>query len=329
MSVAKEKFISVFVPTYNGEKYISELIEAVLSQELPDGYQLEFMITDSGSRDRTVSIIKEHYIDKINFTQIPNEDFGHGKTRQAAAERAKGDFILFLSQDATPIGTRWIKDMIEPFYISDKVGCVYGRQVPRPNSVPTIKREVASVFAQFGPGDALILHRHTSLVDGAELHTPNTFFSDVNSAIRKDLNKTIPYRDLQYAEDQALAQDMQHAGYLKAYSVRGSVWHSNEYSVREFHSRKFDEYIGLIDSVNYKINPSYISLVTTSLRATLRDWSFTLRDGEYRKKQKIKYLLLSVGYNFMSELGKYHAGKYARDSKKRKSLSLEASRKDK
>ena len=319
-----KKYISVFVPVYNGEKYLTELIESVLLQELPLGYGLDFIITDSGSKDKSVEIIKS-YENRIRFDQIPNSEYGHGKTRQRAALMAKGEYILYLSQDATPASTRWIIDMIEPFFISDKVGAVFGRQIPRPTAVPTIKREVATVFGALGAPDSLIIHREKSLVDGEKVNELNTFFSDVNSAVRKDLITTIPFRDIAYAEDQALAQDIQSAGYLKAYSVRGSVWHSNEYTISEFRKRKYDEYIGLIQSVDYVIERPLKTVLSGWIRPTLHDIRFTLKDGEYGKKRKLYYLLLSFGYNIASVRGRYDASKYSDENHNKK--SLEASRK--
>jgi len=320
------KYITVFIPTFNGDKYIGESIDMVLRQELPSGYKLELIVIDSGSKDKTVEILQS-YGERIAFLQIPNSEYGHGRTRQKAAEIAKGEYILFLSQDATPSHLRWAKDMIEPFLVSDKVGCVFGRQIPRTDAVPTIKREVATVFGQLGAPDSITLHRKNSLVDGQSMNALNTFFSDVNSAVRKDLIHSIPFRDVKYAEDQALAEDMQNAGYLKAYSVKGSVWHSNEYTVREFHKRKFDEYIGLQENVNYVIVPSLKSLLLGWIRPTILDLKFIRHDGEYSRKRKIKYAVLSVGYNYMSGLGKYHAGKYANDPAARKTFSLEENRK--
>src|SRR5690349_7994071 len=110
MSNSSDKFITVFIPTYNGEKYLKECIEAVLQQELPAGYKLEFLVTDSGSTDATLDVLGA-FDDRLTLTQIPNSEFGHGKTRQAAALAAKGEFILFLSQDATPKHNRWIINM--------------------------------------------------------------------------------------------------------------------------------------------------------------------------------------------------------------------------
>lgn len=324
-----KKYISVFIPTYNGQKYIEELLEAVLAQEIPKGYKLEILVTDSGSVDATVDIIEQEFIDKVHFRQIPNSQYGHGKTRQQAAEQAQGEFILILSQDATPMHSRWLKNMVEPFFISDKVGAVYGRQVPRPLAVPTIKREVASAFASLGNPEAITLSRYKSLVDNKPMNEINTFFSDVNSCIRKDLIKKIPFRDVNYAEDQALARDLQKAGYMKAYAPAAEVWHSNEYSPRDFRARKFDEYIGLIDSVNYQLRPSVKSLLLGWIQPTIADWKFTLRDGNYGPKRKLYYLLLAIGYNLNAGVGKYQAAKYQSNKAKRRQLSLEAQRRPK
>lgn len=325
--MSSDKYISVFIPTYNGAKYITESIEAVLGQEMPTGYSLELIIVDSGSKDGTVTAIREHYLDKLTFLEIPNSEYGHGKTRQKAAEMAKGEYILLLSQDATPSHNRWLKNMIEPFFISEKVGCVFGRQIPRSDSVATIKREVSSVFGNFGAPDSITLHREKSLVDGYSMNTLNTFFSDVNSAIRKDLVRVVPFRDVKYAEDQALAEDMQNAGYLKAYAVQGSVWHSNEYTVKEFYKRKFDEYIGLQESTDYTISSSLKSLLLGWIRPTIADLKFIRHDSEYGRKRKVKYAFLSIGYNYMSGLGRYSAGKYLNNPIMRKKISLEDSNK--
>lgn len=323
MSNNSDKYISVFIPTYYGEKYLSESIEAILHQELPAGYKLELLVTDSGSKDQSITILKQ-YANRIVFDTIPNSEFGHGKTRQRAAERAKGEFILFLSQDATPAHYRWIINMIEPFFVSERVGCVFGRQIPRPFAVPTIKREVATVFAGLGAPDSIIIHREKSLVDRTKVNELNTFFSDVNSAIRKDLSRKIPFRDLKYAEDQALAKDMQNSGYLVAYSPTGAVWHSNEYTPKQYYYRKFDEYTGLIDTVAFIANISRYRLCTGWLRPTLADWKFTIYDQDYTAYLKLKYCLVAPLYNYFARLGEYMAGKYYKSARHREKLSLEA-----
>jgi rhamnosyltransferase len=191
--------------------------------------------------------------------------------------------------------------MLEPFLVSDKVGCVLGRQHARFDAVPCIKREVNGVFGSMCSPDSILLHRDRSLVDDMQTNDTNTFFSDVNSAVRRSLLLgDIPFRDVSYAEDQSLAKDMQSLGHLKGYAPLGEVWHSNEYTAREFRKRKFDEFIGLQDSVGYKITPSMRSLSLGWVRPTIADWKFIARDVDYRKRLKLRYILLAPVYNFMS-----------------------------
>lgn len=326
MSNSLAKYISVFIPTFNGAKYLAECIEAIIHQELPKGYELELLVTDSGSTDSSLDILKL-YEKHLTLTVIPNSEYGHGKTRQKAAVTAKGEFILFLSQDATPAHYRWIMNMIEPFLLSERVGCVFGRQHARPDAAATIKREVNGVFGSIGAPDSLIIHRDKSLVDGVETNSLNTFFSDVNSAVRRDLLiGDIPFRDLRYAEDQALAEDMQHHGYLKAYAPLGEVWHSNEYTVKEYFKRKFDEYIGLQESLSSVITPSKRSLFLGWVRPTIADYRFIRRDRDYGIKSKILWFAKSPFYNIAMQRGKYQASKHLNDSKQRDKISLETGR---
>lgn len=327
MSKNNSKFISVFIPTYNGEKYLASTLDSLIKQNLPKDYQLEILITDSGSSDNTLPILSA-YKNHINLNIIPNNEFGHGKTRQQAAEKAKGEYILFLTQDATPTSYSWVLEMIEPFFISDNVGCVYGRQIPRPDVAPTIKREVSEVFNRFGPEDAIMIHRKYSLIDGGVASTINGFFSDCNSAVKRSLLlDEIPFRNLAYSEDQALAEDVLNKKMLKAYSSRGAVWHSNEYSAKEYYHRKFDEYIGLQESVKSIFLQSKKELLFAWIKPTFSDWKFIIKDKDYSLISKIYWILLVPFYNFSNFSGKFQAIKYFNNQEKRKHLSLEARKK--
>lgn len=321
------KFITVFIPVFNGEKYLKECLDSVLNQQLPQGYELEVLVIDSGSSDDSINILSQ-YGNRLRLLEIPNEEFSHGGTRSKAASMAKGEYILFLTQDASPQNNRWLINMIEPFFVSDKVGCVFGRQIPRPDAAATIKREVATVFGGLSAPDFIAVSRYKSLVDAAETNPLNTFFSDVNSAARRDLlTGEVPFRNVSYAEDQALAEDMQQHGYLKAYSPLGAVWHSNEYTVTEYYRRKFDEYIGLQESIQYSANPSIRSLLFGWIRPTLRDYSFILHDREYRLISKLLWYAKSPLYNAALQLGKYRALTYVGDKEKREKISLESNNK--
>lgn len=323
MSEKNNKFITVFIPTFNGQDRLAECIEAVIHQDMPEGYELELLIIDSGSTDDTLAIIS-NYSDYIRLVQIPNTEFSHGGTRAKAASLAKGVFVLYLTQDATPTNYRWLINMIEPFFMSDKIGCVFGRQIPRPNAPPTIKREVSGVFGGIGAPDSLVIHRHNSLVDGNQTNAVNSFFSDVNSAVIKDLLVgEVPFRNVNYAEDQSLAKDMQKKGYLKVYAPLGEVWHSNDYTAREYFKRKFDEYVGLYETVKYPLIASKKSLFLGWIRPTLADWSFVRKDPDYTIKSKIVWLIEAPLYNIGLKAGQYFAAKSLSNTKIKEKYSLE------
>lgn len=328
MSKAYSKYITVFIPTFNGQKFLGECIKSVLSQTLPDGYGLELLIIDSGSTDETLEVIG-NYAERLTLVQIPNSEFSHGGTRSKAAHMAKGEFILFLTQDATPANQNWLMSMIEPFYISPKVGCVFGRQIPRQNAAITIKREVATVFGGLGARDSIVIHRSRSLTTGKDTNPINTFFSDVNSAVRRDLlTGPVPFRNVNYAEDQSLAEDMQQKGYLKVYAPQGEVWHSNEYTPKQYFHRKFDEYIGLQESVGLHLTPSLRSLLLGWIRPTWQDWKFIRRDSEYSPRSKFVWFVEAPFYNLGEKAGKYYAAKHFTNTSRRKKLSLEHKNRD-
>ncbi|MBI3366577.1 glycosyltransferase family 2 protein [Candidatus Roizmanbacteria bacterium] len=95
----KKKY-SIIIPTYNGEKTITTLLEKVIF--LIKNYTYEIIIIDSESKDSTVKIINS-YIKKystIRLIKIKKKVFNHGSTRNLGVKLAKGEYLCFFSQDA-------------------------------------------------------------------------------------------------------------------------------------------------------------------------------------------------------------------------------------
>lgn len=286
---------TIFIPTYNGEEYLDGLLKQVFKQK---GVSFEVLIIDSGSKDSTLDIIKR--FPGVRLHQIPNTEFGHGKTRNLAAQMAGGEFMVYLSQDAVPAHDRWLEFMIEPFYISEKVFCVVGKQVPRPFADAPTKREVSSVFEPLGPDHSIMLHRKNSLATNQKADAYITFFSDVNSAVRRDyILNVIPYRDVRYSEDQLLGKDVLDQGYIKAYSPKGFVWHSNEYGIGDYFKRKYDEYMGMYEVLGVSPRFGKKALLKMPVVWTLHDIPFILRDKDYSLTSKLRNLVSSPVRNVL------------------------------
>lgn len=292
---------TVFIPTYNGEEYLESLLTQVYKQK---NVTYEVLIIDSGSSDKTIEIINK--FPKVKLQQIPNTEFGHGKTRNLAATMANGEFMVYLSQDAVPAHDRWLEFMIEPFYINKRVFCVVGGQKPRPFADAPTKREVSGVFEPLGPEHSIMLHRKKSLVTDIKADTYVTFFSDVNSAVRRDyILNVIPYRDVRYSEDQFLGKDVLDQGYIKAYSPKGFVWHSNEYSISDYFRRKYDEYMGMYETLGITPQFGKKALLRYPLEWTLKDVWFILHDKDYSLLNKVRNLIGSPIRNILRSYAAY------------------------
>ncbi len=120
--------ISVIIPTKNAGDDFEYTLRKISRQEGID--EIELIIIDSGSRDRTVDIAREY---TENVFQINPDDFHHARTRNFGAEMASGDFLVFTVQDAIPVGSQWLYKLISPLS-QGLVSAVSARQIPRSDS---------------------------------------------------------------------------------------------------------------------------------------------------------------------------------------------------
>lgn len=290
--------ITVFIPTYFGEEYLDELFKMVFRQKIDKTY--EVLVYDTSSKDKTPKIIEEYAKKYKNMRHktITKEEYGHGKTRAAAAHDAKGDIVVYLSQDAVPAHDRWLYEITKPFEISPRIIGVMGKQDPRPKTFPLLKREIVSVFSSFGPDCGTTIFYKDDFVKTQDVYDKIAFYSDVNSAARRSyLTSELPYKDVPYAEDQLFGRDVINAGYMKAYAPRGNVLHSNEFKLREYKMRMFDEIMGL-RRVGIDVQlPTIPQITKMVIKEWIKDTLFTLRDRQYSYKRKLFYLASNLFYN--------------------------------
>ncbi len=89
--------VSVIMPSYNSEGYITDAIRSVLSQTYKD---IELIICDDASSDNTAKTITETVGSDPRVKIIhKTENSGVAKTRNAAIEQAVGRYIAFLDSD--------------------------------------------------------------------------------------------------------------------------------------------------------------------------------------------------------------------------------------
>ncbi|EEI50021.1 glycosyltransferase family 2 protein [Proteus mirabilis] len=100
----KDYLVSIIMPCFNSEKYISEAIESVLKQTYSN---FELIIIDDNSTDSTLKIINSFRDNRITIISF-DENQGAGVARNKGIEVANGRFIAFLDSDDL-----WSKNKLE------------------------------------------------------------------------------------------------------------------------------------------------------------------------------------------------------------------------
>lgn len=95
--------VSIIMPAYNAEKFISKSIESVLQQTYQNW---ELLVVNDGSKDNTSSIVKLFNYTRIKL--IEQENGGVSKARNTGIANSTGEFIAFLDSDDL-----WLKDKLE------------------------------------------------------------------------------------------------------------------------------------------------------------------------------------------------------------------------
>ncbi len=218
---------SVILLTKNGEQHLRSVLEGLYRQRILAA--AEVIVIDSGSSDATLDIVAGY---PVNLTRIRPEEFGHGRTRNLGARLARGKFLVYLPQDATPVGPDWLQTLLAPFEDA-RIAGVYGRQVPRPQ---------ASAMESF-----FLLQTYAGQYEVRAIERPEDtclarcFFSTVGGAIRASLWRDYPFDEsVIMSEDQAWSRDVMLGGHAIAYQPAAELLHSHDYGIAGVFRRNFD-----------------------------------------------------------------------------------------
>jgi glycosyltransferase involved in cell wall biosynthesis len=88
--------ISIIVPVYNTQQYLSRCIDSILQQTYED---LEIILIDDGSTDDSLKICKEYENRDKRIKVIQKENEGQGAARNFGLDFCKGEYIGFVDSD--------------------------------------------------------------------------------------------------------------------------------------------------------------------------------------------------------------------------------------
>ena len=266
--------ITVAIPVLDGGPALAETLGAVRAQQIDA--ELELLVTDSGSSDGSRGLAERAGARVID---IPRSQFSHGGTRNLLASEARGRYIAFLTQDATPADDRWLARLLEGFALADDVGLVFGPYRPRPSASPMVRRELDSWFASFAPDGRPHVDRGADAPGKRGDRDRHAYFTDANGCVARRAWEEVPFRPVSYAEDQMLARDMLGAGWAKAYHPAAAVIHSHDYPPRRLLRRSFDEARALREVAGQSSHGGVRSVALVVQREVRDDVALLRREG--------------------------------------------------
>lgn len=205
---------SIVIRAFNEEKHLTKLLDGIRHQNIQD---VQIILVDSGSSDRTIEIARKYDVEIIN---IRPQDFTFGRSLNLGISHAVADIVVIASAHVYPIYPDWLERLLEPFE-DEKVAISYGKQ----RGMETTQFSEHRIFEHWFP----------------EISTNNQvhpFCNNANAAIRKKLWEQNAYNEtLPGLEDLAWARWAHEQGYRIAYVAEAEIVHVHDESWRGISNR--------------------------------------------------------------------------------------------
>ena len=197
-----KKLVSVIIRTHNEEKWLRHSIESVYNQNISD---LEIILVDNNSNDRTIEIAKRMGVKKI----LHLAKYNPGRSINLGIENSSSKYIAILSAHCIPCDDLWLSEMINSLDANPKIAGAYSRQVPLPYSNPSNSRDLFITFS-----------------DESRIQKSDSFFHNGSSLISFQRWEEIKFNEeISNIEDRIWAHEQQNSGYLIKYCSKSVVFH--------------------------------------------------------------------------------------------------------
>jgi rhamnosyltransferase len=241
--------------TKNSDWVVRETLEALFSQSYTD---FELLVVDSGSTDHTLDIVREY---PHRLIEIEASSYYPGPVLNMAFENTGTSLCVLLNSDSVLLSTESLGTLIRAFDEPD-ICAAYGRQLPRPEASPWVRRDYAASFPCEGPA-------------------PWIGLSFPLAAMRRETWQERPfYQDSWGSEDTEWGFWAKRAGRGVRYVPEALTMHSHNYSFRQLHGRRFIE--GEADAFIHPDTPPRIHrAIGRAVKDGLRDIRPCLTAGEF------------------------------------------------
>lgn len=218
---------SINLLTYNGEKYIEDCLDSVLSQTYP---YIEILVIDNASTDQTVGCL-ERFSKRENLRIIFNrKNIGFAAGHNQAIKESRGKFILCLNQDVV-LDKDFIAKAVAVFQKDDKIAAVQGKLL----RVRPLESNIIDTTGLVMLKNRRIINRGQGQIDQGQFEKKEEVFGadGAGPVYRREALEDVQingqYFDEDffcYKEDVDLAWRMRLYGWKIIYQPKAIAWHA-------------------------------------------------------------------------------------------------------
>jgi glycosyltransferase involved in cell wall biosynthesis len=117
----KNKLVSVVIPAYNEEKYVTGCIKTLFNQSYSP---IEIIFIDDGSNDSTLKIIQDFSKKHKNIKILKQNHQGPGIARNLGARKSRGNILVFVDADME-FDKNYIKNLVTPILRGKAIGTIH------------------------------------------------------------------------------------------------------------------------------------------------------------------------------------------------------------
>ena len=320
------KYISFAIPCYNSEAYMAQAIESIL----PGGEDVEILIVNDGSKDRTAEIGKEYEEKYPGIVKLINkENGGHGDAVNAGLSHASGKYFKVVDSDDWVDRISLMKilnvlknfeeeeqevDMLIANYVYEKVGMEHKKVIRYDNVLPENQILKWDEIGQFRIGQYILMHSviyRTDMLKLCQLTLPkHTFYVD-NIYVYYPLPhvRTLYYMNVDFSryfigrEDQSVNEKVMISRIDQQIFVTKTM--IDMYELRRIQSKKLRKY--MLNYLAIMMTVSSILCIRSKKKENLEKkkelWQY-LKQKDYGAFMKIRYGILGQTMNLPGRSGR-------------------------
>lgn len=276
--------ISIIVPVYNVEKYLTNSIKSLMKQSYKN---IEIILVDDGSSDNSGKICDELSKEDSRIIVIHKKNGGVSSARNAGIENAKGAYLCFIDGDDY-VTTDYVKDMLDA---SEK----YGTDISTTNQfqIWDSGKKVELFKKNYPYGTVKIKSGSETLAD--MLYGKTCYATCCSKLYKKSIFEDIRFPVYNMGEDSYTMYQC----FLKAESV-AHVYKPNYFYIQHDASAmhtdnydKFYDYIELSDSFITTVNEKYPELFLPAVNRLIENnfWVYMkMRSNPDKYKKQLSHI---------------------------------------